>query len=246
VISDAHIGAASRERELQLLDFLDATGSHAASLLVVGDLFDFWFEWRHSVPRHGLLVVAALGRLVRAGVPVVWLAGNHDCWGGSVLRDDLGITYLTGGWRGRIGGWDVEAHHGDGLRGDTDRGYRRLAAVLRHPWAIGAYRWLHPDLGTRLALGTSSASRLRQASDGGEGLRRVAAARLAEPDAPAMVIHGHSHVATLERLPGGGVYANCGAWWADPLYLTLDERRVCLSRWTGAFATDPVLETLTT
>jgi UDP-2,3-diacylglucosamine hydrolase len=240
VISDAHIGAATAEREAALVDFLEHLEGQASSLLIVGDLFDFWFEWRHVLPRHGVQVIGALARLARRGTPVTWLAGNHDCWGGAILERDLGIRYLLADWQGQIGPWSAVAHHGDGLRGATDRGYRRMRAVLRHPLSIRAFRWIHPDLASRLALGTSSASRLRNATDGGRGLRAVAAARLESADAPQLVIHGHSHVPTLERI-GGGLYANCGAWWADPLYLRIDDRAVSLCRWRGGSSHDDVV-----
>ncbi|MCU0649367.1 MAG: UDP-2,3-diacylglucosamine diphosphatase [Gemmatimonadaceae bacterium] len=239
VISDAHIGVASAERERALVAFLEALEGRAHGLLIVGDLFDFWFEWRRVLPRHGVQVIGALARLVRRGTSVTWLAGNHDCWGGEILTHDLGIRYVRDEWIDDVGAWRIAAHHGDGLRGDVDRGYRRLRAVLRHPLAIRAYRWLHPDLATRLALGTSAASRLRQASDGGAGLRAVAAARLGTPDAPDVVLYGHSHVPALERI-GRGIYANCGAWWADPLYLRVDAETLTLARWNGALDTDAV------
>lgn len=240
VISDAHIGVARADREAALVTFLDELEGRAASLLIVGDLFDFWFEWRHVLPRHGVQVIGALARLVRRGTTVTWLAGNHDCWGGEILQRDLGITYLPSFWRGTIGPWTLEAHHGDGLRAVADRGYRRLRRVLRHPMSIRAFRWLHPDLATRLALGTSAASRLREASDGGLGLRTVAHARLEAADAPEVVVYGHSHVAALERL-GRGIYANCGAWWADPLFLRIDDEAIALCRWNGDPARTDVL-----
>jgi UDP-2,3-diacylglucosamine hydrolase len=233
VISDAHVGAASQQSERALIAFLEGLEGEAASLLIVGDLFDFWFEWRHVLPRHGVQVIGALARLVRRGTPVTWLAGNHDCWGGEILENDLGIEYRLADWRGTIGPWAVEAHHGDGLRDAADRGYRRMRAVLRNRWSIRAFRWIHPDVASRLALGTSTASRLRNATDGGAGLRAVAASRLTAADAPELLIYGHSHVPAVERI-GRGIYANCGAWWADPLYLLIDEREVSLRRWTSA------------
>lgn len=81
-------------------------------------------------------MLGELGRLVDGGLPVLWIAGNHDCWGGEVLRRDIGVTYHEGPWRGTLGGWDTLIEHGDGLREKEDAPYRRLRAVLRHPWAI--------------------------------------------------------------------------------------------------------------
>jgi UDP-2,3-diacylglucosamine hydrolase len=218
VFSDAHIGAAPAETERALLGFLRGLPGDARSVVINGDLFDFWFEWRHVVPRAGVRVLGELARIVDSGVPVLWIAGNHDCWGGDVLTQDIGVTYHEGPWRGELGGWDTLLEHGDGLREVEDRPYRRLRAVLRHPLARRLFRWLHPDWGTWLALRSSHTSRNMRPGDKGEGLRQVAHARLTGPDAPQLLIFGHSHVPTLERL-GAGVFANPGAWMDAPRFL---------------------------
>jgi UDP-2,3-diacylglucosamine hydrolase len=111
------------------------------------DLFDFWFEWKRVIPRAGYRVLAALADLADDGVEIVWIAGNHDCWGGEVLRHDVGVQYVLGTWRGEIAGWVTRIDHGDGLRDVEDRRYRALRVVLRNGLAIRAFRWLHPDPG---------------------------------------------------------------------------------------------------
>jgi UDP-2,3-diacylglucosamine hydrolase len=100
----------------------------------MGDLFDFWFAWEHAMPRTGFRVLAALADLRDSGVPVLWIGGNHDCWGGETLALETGATYTLEPWRGRIGSWDTLLAHGDGLRVKEDAPYRRLRTVLRHPW----------------------------------------------------------------------------------------------------------------
>jgi UDP-2,3-diacylglucosamine hydrolase len=115
-----------------------------------------------------------------------------------------------------------------------DRRYRALRSILRHRWATRAFRWIHPDLGTRIALGSSHASRSYRARDGGEGLRAVARRQLAAGDVDLLVF-GHSHVPHLERLDGG-VYANPGTWMDDTTWLSIAEDAVRLHRWS---ATDP-------
>jgi UDP-2,3-diacylglucosamine hydrolase len=233
VFSDAHLGVAPAETETELLDFLRRVGDDAGSVVINGDLFDFWFEWRHVVPRAGVRVLGELSRRADAGVPVLWIAGNHDCWGGDVLRDDIGVDYHVGVWRGEAGGWRTEIEHGDGLRAKEDAPYRRLRAVLRHPWAVRAYRWIHPDWGTAIALRSSHTSRNYRPKDGGAGLRAVADARLRSVEAPSLLIFGHSHLTTLERV-GGGVFANPGAWLDAPRFLRITPERVELCRWTSA------------
>ncbi|MDQ6924931.1 MAG: UDP-2,3-diacylglucosamine diphosphatase, partial [Candidatus Eremiobacteraeota bacterium] len=171
VISDAHLGAADAESERALLAFLRSLVGRAGSLLVNGDLFDFWFEWRTVMPRRGYRVLAALADLQETGVPVTWIAGNHDCWGGEIIREDVGAEFHVGVWTGLLGDWRARVEHGDGLRPREDRPYRALRRVLRHPAAIRAYRALHPDVATRLALRSSHTSRNMRAGDGGQGLR---------------------------------------------------------------------------
>ena len=234
VISDLHLGAAPPAVERSCLEFLRSLQGRAASLIVNGDLYDFWFEWRTVIPRRAFRVLAALADLRETGVEVLWIAGNHDCWGGEVLREDAGLQYHVGPWVGEVAGWRTRIEHGDGLRGVEDRRYRALRRVLRHPASIAAFRWLHPDLGSRLATGSSHASRVHRARDGGSGLREVAMKELAATPELDLVLYGHSHVPALERAPGGGVYANAGSWLDAPTYLRLTPERVELRRWTGS------------
>ena len=233
VMSDAHLGFATRDVERSLIRFLRYLQGRAGSLVINGDLFEFWFEWRHVMPRRAFRVLAALADLGDSGTPVLMIAGNHDCWGGEILRQDVGIDFRVGPWTGELGGWQTRIEHGDGLRGSEDRGYRALRRVLRNPLAIRAFRLLHPDLGTALATRTSHTSRAQQARDGGAGLRRAAAARLQRDAHLSLVIYGHSHVAELTRM-GSGVYANAGSWLDQPTFLRVTPERVALLKWDDA------------
>jgi UDP-2,3-diacylglucosamine hydrolase len=235
-MSDAHLGFAGGEVERAVIAFLRHTAEHAGSLIVNGDLFEFWFEWRTVIPRRGFRTLAALADVADAGVPVLMIAGNHDCWGGDVLRGDVGVDYRFGPWVGDVAGWHTRIEHGDGLRPREDRRYRALRLLLRNTWAIRAFRWLHPDLATPLATHSSHASRTYSARDHGRGLRE-AAIRLARDDASLdLILFGHSHVATLERLPGDRrtVYGNSGSWLDAPTFLRVTEDRIALRRWDGS------------
>ncbi|HET7583277.1 MAG TPA: UDP-2,3-diacylglucosamine diphosphatase [Gemmatimonadaceae bacterium] len=238
VISDTHLGARSHALERQLVDFLRALPGRASSLLINGDLFDFWFEWRSVMPRGHFRLLAALADLVEGGTDVLMIAGNHDCWGGDVLTGDVGMRYHVGSWRGSLAGWDAEVEHGDGLRVVEDRRYRLLRRVIRHGAAVRAFRWLHPDVGTWLARGSSETSRAHRALDGGRGLQEIAVRRLGAPRAPELLIFGHSHAPTLHRAPSGGVYANAGSWLDAPTYLLVAPDAVELRRWSGSVEGD--------
>lgn len=235
VFSDTHLGAAPSDVERRLLAFLKYLPGRAGSVVINGDLFEFWFEWRHVIPRSSFRVLSAIADLVDSATPVLWVAGNHDCWGGDVLRRDVGVEYHVGPWSGSLAGWQTVVEHGDGLRDIEDRKYRRLRTVLRHRASIWAFRHLlHPDFGSRIAAGSSHASRTYQARDGGRGLRAVAMNRLVSDPSLELLIFGHSHVAALERTPRGSVYANAGSWMSKPTYLRVDERRIALMEWSGS------------
>src|SRR5437868_1304922 len=95
-MSDAHLGYGPGDVERAVITFFRHVATRAGSLVINGDLFEFWFEWRSVIPRRGFRALAALADVVDAGVPVTMIAGNHDCWGGDVLRNDVGVNYQFG------------------------------------------------------------------------------------------------------------------------------------------------------
>lgn len=226
VISDSHLGVASPAIERSLVAFLRDLEGRAGSLVINGDLFDFWFEWKSVIPRNSFRALAALAHLSERGVQILWVAGNHDCWGDDVLRRDIGVEYHVGPWSGRIANWNARVEHGDGLRMREDRGYRAIRPVMRNRWAIRAFRALHPDWASWLANGSSGASRVHRARDEGRGLRAIGMAELANDPALDVLIYGHSHVAALERSAGGGVFANAGSWLDAPTFLKITPERI--------------------
>ena len=231
VFSDVHLGFASDGVHRQLLAFLRYLRSSAAAVVINGDLFEFWCEWETVIPRSSFRVLAGLADLREAGIPVVMIAGNHDCWGGDVLRKDVGVDYRMEGWSGEIGPWRTRIEHGDGLRPDADRGYRAIKPILRNPLAMRAYRLLPPDFATALAGGSSNASRTYAARDRGAGLREAAGRVLAANAEVDLLIYGHSHVPDLERVSVSQVYGNPGSWLDAPHFLRITNERVALRKW---------------
>src|SRR5690606_18615509 len=155
IASDVHLGAVPRETETAFLDFLEHVGAHARSLLLVGDLFDFWFEYGPVIPGKHFRVLAALRELVDAGVPVTLMGGNHDAWGGRFLREEVGVAFHADAIEMELGGRRALVAHGDGV-GRGDLKYRALKAVIRSRPAILGFRLLHPELGMRLAGAVST------------------------------------------------------------------------------------------
>jgi UDP-2,3-diacylglucosamine hydrolase len=234
IVSDAHLGVASPEIERSFVSFLRSLAGDARSLIINGDLFDFWFEWKTVIPRRSFRALAALAELKDAGVEILWVAGNHDCWGGEILREDVGVTYVVGPWEGAVAGWRVRIEHGDGLRDREDRGYRLIRPIMRNALAIKAFRMLHPDLASKLAQGSSNASRTYRARDEGRGLRAYAKQQLAAAKDLDLLVYGHSHIAALEKMDSGGVFGNAGSWLDAPTFLKLTEVAIELREWDGS------------
>jgi UDP-2,3-diacylglucosamine hydrolase len=161
-LADAHLGQGSpesnRARERDLLAFFDRVGAERATLFVNGDLFDFWFEYRHAIPKRFVRVLMAMGELRRAGVPVTYIGGNHDFWIGNFLARELDVTFTDEPLPLSLQGRRIFLAHGDGL-GPGDFGYKLLKRVLRNSVAKTLFRWVHPDVGIPIAGGTSHLSR---------------------------------------------------------------------------------------
>jgi len=234
VFSDAHLGFAPDEVNRSVRDFLKYLRTAAGSVVINGDLFEFWFEWKTVIPRTSFRVLAAIADLRDAGIPVVMVAGNHDCWGGEVLTKDVGVDYRIDGWSGIIGGWHARIEHGDGLRPVEDRGYRAIKPILRNPLAMSAYRLLPPDLATSLAGGSSNASRTYVARDKGAGLLAAAERMLGADRELDLLILGHSHSPAMRRIADRQVYANAGSWLDAPHFLRIDGDRIALRTWNGS------------
>jgi len=216
VVSDAHLGAIPAENERAFLALLERAPDLGDELLVNGDLFDFWFEYRHTIPRGHLDALAALRGLVRGGMPVRFVGGNHDGWAGGFLRDEVGIDILSGPLELTVGGRKAYVAHGDGL-GGGDRGYRALKRIIHGRPARFAFRWLHPDVGVPLArLASTTETRAAESpgrvSSRARMLEEHAAAVLRERPAIELVVLGHSHAPRLVEVEPGRFYLNAGDW----------------------------------
>jgi UDP-2,3-diacylglucosamine hydrolase len=214
--SDVHLGAVSRDRARAFVTWLEWAGARAGEVVINGDLFDFWFEYRHAIPRGHTRVLGALASLVDAGVPVRLMGGNHDWWGGDYLEGEIGLTFHREPVVVDLAGHRTFLAHGDGL-GAGDLGYRMLKGVLRGSLTRWAFRWLHPDLGARVALRVSATEHRAEGPaahdrDRAAALERWAVAHLeASPDLDLVVL-GHTHIPALREVETGRWYLNAGDW----------------------------------
>jgi UDP-2,3-diacylglucosamine hydrolase len=216
VVSDIHLGAVPAATERAFRRFLDHVAEHASFLLINGDLFDFWFEYRHVILAEHYRVLAKLKDVAEAGVPMAFVGGNHDAWAGPFLRDEVGIALHQGPLEMTLAGRRTLVAHGDGV-GRGDLKYRALKKMIRNPVTVGAFRTLHPDLGRRIAL---LASTTEHKADTGDQAARGRAAfiqawaleQMREDPGIQLVLTGHAHLASVLEVEPGRFYVNSGDW----------------------------------
>lgn len=221
IVADAHLAAAGPTRDA-FLRFLAAVPAMGGHLVINGDLFDMWFEYGTVIPRSAFPVLSTLHGLVRDGLAVTVTGGNHDRWGGPFWRDDVGATFHSGAARLALAGLRAEVRHGDGIA-ETHVTARAMHRVTRWRATVAAFRWLHPDVGLRLAKALSG--RLAQQTRDGAVLERAAAAqgrwardRLAQDPSLDLVVLGHTHRPALEAVASRRWYLNPGAWCEGQCY----------------------------
>jgi UDP-2,3-diacylglucosamine hydrolase len=235
-LSDAHLGAApaasEAARAARLHRFLEQLPGRASELIIVGDLFDFWFEYASVIPRRAFDTLAVLQRLRAAGIAITYLNGNHDFWLGPFLEQHLDLRTHDGALTLERDGRRIWVHHGDGLIGG-DHGYKALRAVIRNPLAVRLYQLIHPDLGIPLASRVSHwsrGSREERKFDGDQLWRQIAEPRFREGfDA---VLIGHFHQA-YERRENGREFFVLGDWIERFTYVTLEQGRLTMETWSG-------------
>lgn len=215
-ISDVHLGLedadAEASKETRLLQLLDQVSGDGVRLYIVGDLFDFWFEYRNAIPACGTQTLAALKGLTGAGVEVHYLAGNHDFALGPYLSDTIGCTLHFDPFATEFEGTRFYLHHGDGLAG-RDLGYRILKSVIHNRLSKWMWSLVHPDIGFALARRFSGASRSytdRKNYGKSDMLDTFLLER--EKEGFDYIVVGHSHVAEDRLLEEGSRYINMGSW----------------------------------
>jgi UDP-2,3-diacylglucosamine hydrolase len=232
--SDVHLGVAgsSPERVPWLVELLQEAKTSVSEVYILGDLFDFWFEYKHAVPKGFFGVLRALADIADAGIPVTYLSGNHDYWVGSYLRRELGFSVFHEPIERRIQGRRIYLAHGDGL-GPGDIGYRILKQILRNRVCIALYRILHPDIGIPLAHRVSAVSRQHTAR------REILIPRIFRDIAlpqfqvgfdVVMMGHVHEPVHIVKSGPPSQEFLVIGDWLDHYTYVLMEEGQFRLMR----------------
>ena len=256
-VSDAHLGRgsrdATREAERDLVAMLRAHEDEilgGGRLVLLGDVFDQWIEYRHLAPKEGLRLLGLLADWCDRGAEVDYLVGNRDPWHVDLLECEIGVRLWRGAWAGEMDGTRAYIAHGDGLDRPSrvlSRFLHRLQPLVRHPHTARLYRMCLPgDSGYAFArwvshrFGTDGAPDAESAQRVGDAARGL----LRETDAD-LVVMGHSHAATLEATDHG-TYLNTGYWFGartfgrlDPVHPHDDASgpvRASLLRWTDGAA----------
>lgn len=220
-VSDIHLGLESpekeKEKENKLISFLDFSSKNCDELFIMGDLFDYWFEYKRVYQKGYFRTLTALHGLVQSGVKVHYFIGNHDFLHRDFFEKELGIKLYHAELSLNLNEKKFYLGHGDGMV-KNDYGYMVVKKVLRNRFTQWLFSMIHPDLGIKIASGTSKKSRgYTSKKDYGEhdGLTEKAEEMIeAGYD---YVIFGHLHTRKFIKYKHG-TYINLGTWLKEPCY----------------------------
>jgi UDP-2,3-diacylglucosamine hydrolase len=235
--SDNHLGAPSRQesmpREKQFVAWLEMVKDDAAAIFLLGDLFDFWFEYKTVVPKGFTRTLGKLAEITDSGIPVYYFVGNHDLWMNGYFEEELNIAVYHGPGQYTLNDSTFFIGHGDGL-GPGDTGYKRMKKVFTNPVSKWFYRWLHPDWGVRLAQYLSVKNKMisgeedmRFLGEEKEWLVQYAKRKLEEQHFDYFVF-GHRHLPLQVDLNSTSRYINLGDWITYFTYGVFDGEKLSL------------------
>ncbi len=230
-VSDSHLGVPDRPRSLQrerlLVQWLEQVAQDASGIYLLGDLFDFWFEYRHVVPRGYVRLLGKLAELSDRGVALHFFTGNHDMWSFGYLEQEIGLRLYRQPVERELNGKRFLIGHGDGL-GPGDRGYKFLKRVFSCRLCQRLFSFLHPGFGVGLARWLSRRSRAAGGSadekylgDDREFLVQYCRERLRQKPFDYFVF-GHRHLPIDLEVAPGVRYVNTGDWVQHFTYAVFD------------------------
>jgi UDP-2,3-diacylglucosamine hydrolase len=229
--SDFHLGIdarlSSREREQQLVRWLDQIREDAAAIYLVGDIFEFWFEYKTVVPKGHVRLLGKLAELSDAGIPLYFFTGNHDMWIFKYFEEELGIPTYRKPIVREIMGKTFFIGHGDGL-GPGDHGYKFIKKVFSNPICQWLFERIHPNFGIGIANFWSGKSRAAQGEDSkflgpdNEWLISYVKHKIKTVQADYFVF-GHRHLPIDYTIEGTtSRYINLGEWMNFNSYAVFD------------------------
>lgn len=217
-VSDAHLGMPdykqSRNRERKLVEWLDTVKPQTEALYLLGDIFDFWYEWKRAIPRGFTRFLGKICEFTDSGIPVHFFTGNHDIWVYDYLAEETGVIIHREPFEFAANGKSFYVAHGDGL-GPGDRGFKILKKIFTNSFLQWSFSRLHPNFS--LWLGNSwSVSRKysqREVESYGEDELLVKYSRhVLESRHFDYFIYGHRHLPEVRSLKENSDYVNIGDW----------------------------------
>lgn len=230
-LSDFHLGvpdhASSLVREKKIVAFLNRAKADAATIFIVGDLFDFWFEYRKVVPKGFVRILGKLAELTDSGIPVHFFVGNHDMWMSGYFEKELNIPVYHESRVFEFNGKKLLVGHGDGL-GPGDHGYKTIKKVFRNPLSKLLFGLIPPFFGISLAAYFSKSSRASTGEsdekflgEENEWLILYCREKLKEHSFDYFVF-GHRHLPIDFQLNEKSRYINLGDWIKYDSYAVFD------------------------
>lgn len=237
--SDFHLGVpnydSSLEREKRVIDWLEMVRQDASEIFLMGDVFDFWFEYKHVVPKGFVRFLGKLAELTDEGIKVTLFKGNHDMWMFDYLEKEIGVTIVSDELIIERSGKRFYLHHGDGL-GPGDKKYKLLKKVFRSKTCQWLFSWLHPSIGIAIAKYWSKNSRLANnqkevfISEEKEWLVQFSKNML-KTEHFDYFIFGHRHLPLAIQLENGSQYLNLGEWINYNSFAVFDGITLSLEYW---------------
>lgn len=229
--SDFHLGApdekSSLEREKLICLWLESIRHRASEIYLVGDIFDFWFEYKQVIPKGFVRIQGKLAELADAGISITFFKGNHDMWTFGYLEKEIGMKVVSNELKIERNGKVFYIHHGDAL-GPGDRGYKVIKKIFRSPVSILLFGLLPPYFGVGLARFLSKRSRIGKGKqdktylgDDQEFIVQFCINKL-KTEAIDFFICGHRHLPMVKELNRSSKYVNLGEWVNDYTYAEFD------------------------
>jgi UDP-2,3-diacylglucosamine hydrolase len=219
--SDNHLGAPtlelSKPREKKFVAWLDHVKKDAAAIFLLGDLFDFWFEYKTVVPKGFTRTLGKLAEISDSGIPIYFFVGNHDLWMRDYFKTELNIEVFYQPQEFTFNKKQFLIGHGDGL-GPGDKGYKRMKKVFTNPFSKWLFNWLHPDIGVKLAQYMSVKNKLISGDDDAKFLGEdnewlVQYCKLKENQKHRdYYVFGHRHLPLEIAINNTSKYVNLGDW----------------------------------
>ena len=218
--SDFHLGTPTNEpslvREKKVVNWLRKIKSDAHHIFILGDIFDFWFEYKYTIPKGFTRLQGTLMELRDEGIPVTFFSGNHDIWMFQYFQDEFDIPVYRDPAFVNIDNKKFLIGHGDGL-GPGDRKYKFIKRIFENPVSQWMFKWIHPDIAFRIANGYSKKSRLKNLHKdhefkGDDEWLFQYCKDVEKNDHHDYYIFGHRHLPFILEINSKSRYINIGDW----------------------------------